>query len=62
MCVRSFYLYSVGNSSTAIQYIKLIPALDKASNTADNTRFEYEDVIRYKQAAETPDPKKLTPT
>jgi hypothetical protein len=56
-----FYLYSVGNSSTAIQYIKLIPALDRDSNTADNMRFECEDVITYKQAADTPDPKKQTP-
>lgn len=54
------YLYSVGNNSTAIQYIRLIPALEKDSNTEDNTRFSIEDVIKYKRAAETPDPKKLT--
>jgi len=50
----------VGNNSTAIQYIRLIPTLERASNTEDNTRFSSEDVMKYKQAADRPDPKKLT--
>lgn len=54
------YLYSVGNSSTAIQYIRLMPALERDSNTEDNMRFSVEEVMKYKQAADTPDPKKLT--
>lgn len=54
------YLYSVGNNSTAMQYIRLMPALESASNTADNIRFCVEDVMKYKKAAETPEPTKLT--
>lgn len=54
------YLYSVGNISTAIQYIRLMPALESASNTDDNMRFSIVEVMKYKQAADKPDPKKLT--
>lgn len=54
------YLYSVGNSSTVMQYVKLIPILERASNIADITRFSIDDVIKYSQAADIPDPKKLT--
>lgn len=43
-----------------IQYNKLIPILESASNVEDNTRFSVEEVMKYKQAADTPDPKKLT--
>jgi len=50
----------VGNNSTAIQYIRLIPTLERASNTEDNTRFSSEDVMKYNKAADRPDPKKLT--
>jgi len=53
-------LNSVGNISTAMQYMRLMPTLDSASNTDDRTRFSIEDVMKYNQAADTPDPKKLT--
>lgn len=34
--------------------------LESASNAEDNTRFSIEEVMKYKQAADKPDPKKLT--
>lgn len=37
-----------------------MPALESASNTADNIRFCVEDVMKYKKAAEIPEPTKLT--
>lgn len=43
-----------------MQYIKLIPTLERASNTEDNMRFSTEEVMKYKHAADNPDPKKLT--
>lgn len=54
------YLYSVGNISTAMQYMRLMPTLERASNTDDRMRFSIEDVMKYKQAADMPDPRKLT--
>lgn len=53
------YLYSVGNNSTVMQYTKPIPAPARASNMQDNTRFSVDDVMKYSQAADTPDPRKL---
>lgn len=53
------YLNSVGKSSTAIQYTRFIPILEKASNTDAITRFCIEDVMKYKNAADTPDSMKL---
>lgn len=43
-----------------MQNIRPTPVLEKASNTEDNTRFSIEDVIKYKRAAETPAPTKLS--
>jgi len=43
-----------------MQYVKLIPMLERASNIEDNTRFSVEEVIKYNQATDTPDPQKLT--
>lgn len=60
LCQSEVHLYSVGNISTAMQYIRLIPTLERASNIDDRTRFSIEDVMKYKQAADMPDPKKLT--
>jgi len=57
---RPVYLYSVGNISTAMQYMRLMPTLERASNTDDRTRFSTEDVMKYKHAADKPDPIKLT--
>lgn len=37
-----------------------MPALESASNTADNIRFCVEDIMKYKKAAEIPEPTKLT--
>lgn len=54
------YLYSVGKSSTPMQNIRPTPVLEKASNIEDSTRFSIEDVIKYKRAAETPDPTKFS--
>lgn len=42
-----------------MQYVKLIPILEKASNIEDNTIFSIEEVIKYNHAAEILDPKKL---
>lgn len=52
-------LYSVENNSTIMQYVKLIPILEKASNIEANTIFSTEEVIKYNHAAEILDPKKL---
>jgi len=43
-----------------MQYNKLIPILESASNIEDITRFSIDEVIKYNHAADTPDPKKLT--
>jgi len=42
-----------------MQYVKLLPILERASNIADNARFSIDDVMKYSQAADKPDPKKL---
>lgn len=42
-----------------MQYVRLIPILEKASNIEDNTIFSIEEVIKYNHAAEILDPKKL---
>ena len=45
-----------------MQYVKLIPILEKASNIEANTIFSTEEVIKYNHAAEILDPKKLKTT
>jgi len=42
-----------------MQNTRPIPKLERASNIEDNTIFSNEDVIKYKQAEDKPDPKKL---
>jgi len=42
-----------------MQNTRPIPKLERASNTEDNTIFSNEDVMKYKQAEDKPDPKKL---
>lgn len=42
-----------------MQYVRLIPILEKASNIEDNIIFSIEEVIKYNHAAEILDPKKL---
>jgi len=42
-----------------MQNTRPIPKLERASNTEDNTIFSNEDEMKYKQAADKPDPKKL---
>lgn len=36
-----------------------MPILERASNTDDKMRFSVEEVMKYNQAADRPDPKKL---
>jgi len=43
-----------------MQYNKLRPILERASYIEDNTRFSIDEVIKYNQAADIPEPKKLT--
>lgn len=42
-----------------MQYVRLMPILEKASNIEDNIIFSIEEVIKYNHAAEILDPKKL---
>jgi len=42
-----------------MQYVRLIPILEKASKIEDNMIFSIEEVIKYNHAAEILDPKKL---